>query len=119
MQPGLGKAADYFRESNKEYWMAKSKVPAVLKPQREKVAAKPAPRTCQELIKILCISPRNSQMAEGTSRQGSCHMKLGSGKPQSHICIASLPPNVLPDSSLMKKDKVVEPVSFYLCMQPP
>jgi hypothetical protein len=69
-------------------------------------------------MESLDIIPGISQMPHGTSRPGSSHLRLGSGRPQSNKCIASLPPDVEPDSSPIMKAKPIQPVSLYSCIFP-
>ena len=117
-KPGWGDAADYFRERDQRYGTTELKVPAVVKSHSDKDAANPAPSTFGELMESLDIIPGISQMPHGTSRPGSSHLRLGSGRPQSNKRIVSLPPDVEPDSSLSKKTKPIEPVSLYSCIFP-
>jgi len=84
-QPSWGDAADYFREREKKYGSSELKVPAVVTPQSDDNAAVPAPTTFAELIEYIDSVPRISQMPQVASRPGSCHITLGSGKPQSDI----------------------------------
>jgi len=71
------------------------------------------------LWRPLISSLEYSQMLQGTSRPGSCHMRLGSGEPQCHKHVASQLPDQAPDSSLIMIVKPVEPVSFCTCRLPP
>ena len=58
-------------------------------------------------------------MPQGTSRQGSSRIRLGSVKLQLNISIPCLEPTAEPHSSRMLKAMSVEPVGFYRCIQPP
>jgi len=58
-------------------------------------------------------------MLQGTFRPGSSHMRLGSGEPQCHKRIVSLPLDSSPDSSLSKDAKPAESVFCYRCILPP
>jgi len=87
-QPGWGDAADHFHEGHKKYGTTEYKVPAVVKPHSGDDAANPIPITFEELIESLNIIPRMLQMPRGTSRPGSCNMRLGSGRLQSNKHIA-------------------------------
>jgi len=81
IQPGWGDAADYFRGRDKKYGMSELKVTAIIKSQTDHVAAAPSPTTFGELLETLDIVPGISPMPQYTSRPGSSHMRLGSGKP--------------------------------------
>jgi hypothetical protein len=117
-QPGWGDAADYFRARDERYGTTELKVRAVVKSHPDKDAAHPAPSSFGELMKSLDIIPEILQMPHGTSRPGSRHLRLGSGRPQSNNHIALLLPNVEPDSSPIKQAKPIEPVSLYFCIFP-
>jgi len=82
-QPGWRDAADCFHERQMQYWMAELKVPAVVKPQTDNVAAPPSLTTFAEIMETLDNFPRISLMQQGTSRPGCRHMRPGPGKPQS------------------------------------
>ena len=117
-QPGCRDSADYFCERDKKYGTTELKVPAVVKPHTDNNAAIPAPSTFGELMESVDIIPGISQMPQGTSRPGSSHMRLGSGRPQLNTRIASLPPEVEPDSSLINKANPIEPIGIYPCIFP-
>ena len=102
-QPGLEDAADYFRERDKKYGTAELRVPVVVQPQTDDGASAPPPTTFGELMERLDIVPGISQMPQGTSRPGSCHIRLGSVKPQSNTSISGLEPAVQPDTSPLLK----------------
>ena len=112
-QLGWGELTAYFCEEDMKYWTAKLKIPGVVKPQTDKVAATPARRTFGELMPTVDVVPRQWQMQQGTSPAGSGHMMLGSEKPQSHKGIATPPPDTALNLSPIKKSKPVQPVSFY------
>jgi len=78
MQPGWGYAANDFRGRDMKYGTAELMVPAVVKLQTEKTAATPSLTTFGEHMQSLDIVHRQSQMPQGTSRQGSIPMRLGS-----------------------------------------
>jgi hypothetical protein len=59
------------------------------------------------------IVPRQSQMQQVTSRQGSCQMRLGLEKPQADRHTVSLLPTAVPDSSPIATAKAFQPVRFY------
>jgi len=80
-EPGWGDAADYFRERDKKYGTSELNVPAIIKSQRDHVAAAPSPTTFGELLGTLDIIPGISLMRQCTSRPGSSHMRIGSGIP--------------------------------------
>jgi len=115
-QPGWEDAADYFRERDKKYSTAELRVPVVIQPQTDDGASAPPPTTFGERMERLDIVPGISQMAQGTSRPGSSHIRLSSVKPQSNTSISGLEPAVEPDTSPLLKAKPVEPVSFYPCI---
>jgi len=115
-QPGWEDAADYFGERDKKYGTAKLRVPVVVQPQRDDDASAPPPTTFGELMERLDIVPGISQMAEGTSRPGSSHIRLGWVTPQSNTTISSLVPAAEPDTLPLLKAKPVEPLSFYPCL---
>jgi hypothetical protein len=62
------------------------------------------------------IGPGILQMPQWTSRPGSSHMRLSSGKPQFDIGIPGLAPAGEVDSSPMLNKKLVGLVSFYPCI---
>jgi len=98
--------------------MAESKGQAVITLRMDDVAAAPAPTILADLMKTLDFVPKISQMPQETSRPGSSHMWLGSGKQHSNKWIASLLPNAAHTSSPIQNAKPVEPVSFYPCILP-
>jgi len=111
-QAGWEDAADYFCERDKKYGTSELRVPAVVQPQTNDDAPAPLSTTFGELMESLDIVPGISQRPQGTSRPGSCHIRLGWVKPQSKSSI----PSGEPDSSTLLKAKPVEPVSFYPCI---
>jgi len=115
-QPGWEDAADYSRERDKKYGTTKMSVPAVVQPQTNDDAPARPPATFGEVMEGLDIVPGISQRPQGTSRPGTCHIRLGSVKPQSKSIIPSGEPAAEPDSSMLLKAKPVEPVSFYPCI---
>jgi len=122
-QPGWQDAADYFRKGDKKYGTFELRVPAVVQPQTNDDAPAPPPTTFGELsMECVDIVPGISQRPQGTSRPGSCDIRLGSVKPQSKSSIPSGEPAAEPDSSILLKAKPVEPVSsvepvsFYPCI---
>jgi len=115
-QPGWEDAADYFREQDKKYGTAKSRVPVVVQPQSDDHPLAPPPVTFGELMERLDIVPGISQMPQGTSQPGSSHIRLGSVKPQSNTTISGLEPAAEPDTLPLLNAKPVEPVSFYHCL---
>jgi len=117
-QPGWADAADYFCDRDKRYGSTDLKVPTIVLSHTDKDVANPAPSAFGELMESLNIISGISQMAHGTSRPGSSHLWLGSGRPQSNKRIASLPPDMKPDSSPIKKAKPVEPLNLYFCIFP-
>jgi len=91
-------------------------VPAVVKPQMDQDVAAPAPTTFGELMECVDIVPGISQMLQGTSRPGSSHMWLGSGKLLLDTGIPGYAPAAELDSSPMVRAKPIEPISFYTCI---
>jgi len=91
-QPGREDAADYFRDCDKKYGKYKLCVLAVVQPQTDEDAAALALKTFGELMECLDIVPGIPQMPQGTSRPGSSHMRLGSGKLQSNMSLSCLAP---------------------------
>ena len=121
-QPGCKDAANYVREQNKKYDTFQLKVPVVVQPQTNDDAWALSPTTFGEHMESLDIVHRISQRPQGTSRAGSCHIRLGSVKPQSKPSIPGGEPAAEPDSSTLLKAKPVEqvsslkPVSFCPCI---
>ena len=76
-QPGWVDAADYFPERDMMYRTTDLKVPAVVKPQTDATATTPSLTTFGELMQVLDIVPRQSQMPQVTSQQGRNQMRLG------------------------------------------
>jgi len=118
-QPGWENAADYFCEGDKKYRTSELGVPAVVQLQTDDDAATPAPTTFGEHMECLDIVFGILQMPQGTSRPGSSHMRLGSGKPQLNTSIPGLAPTTEPDSLLTQNGKPVELESFNPCISPP
>ena len=83
-QPGQEDAANYIRARDEKYNTSNLRVPAVVKLQTHDDVATPAPRTYGELPECFDIVPRILQMLQRTTRPGSCHIQLGTGKPQSN-----------------------------------
>lgn len=96
-----------------KYGIAEFKVPAVVELRTEKVAGAPTPTSFGEPMVILHMATGKFQLPHRTSRPGSNHMRLSSGNPQSHKCIASVRQGVSPNSSLITTLKHVNPVSMY------
>jgi len=117
-QPGWGDAADYCHERDKKYGTSELKVPAVIKSQPNHVAAAPPPTTFGELLKTLDIVPGIWRMLQCTSRQGSCLMSVGSGKPKSPERISSFPPGAESDLSLIMYSTPIQLVSANHCILP-
>jgi hypothetical protein len=57
-------------------------------------------------------------MPQETSRPGSSHMRLGSGKRQSATCIPSFVSATEVDPSPMLNAKSLEPICIYPCIKP-
>ena len=115
-QPGWEDAADYFCERNKKYGASKLTVPAFFQPETDNDATAPAPTTFGELMECSDIVHRISQMPQGTSRPGSSHMRVGSGKPQWNMNIPCLVPSTELDSTPIQYATPVELVSFDPCI---
>jgi len=110
-QPGWGDVADYFRERNTKYGKSELMVPGITKSQTDHVAVAPSPTTFGGLLETHDIIPGISPMLQCTSRPGSTHMRVGSGKPKSPERISSFPPGAESDLLLMTHAKPVQPVS--------
>ena len=67
MQMEWGDTADYFHESDKKYGTAELRVPAFDNPHTDTTAATSSPRSSAELMQILDIVPRISQIPHGSS----------------------------------------------------
>jgi hypothetical protein len=116
---GWGDEAEYFRESGMKYGTTELMVPAVGKPQKHSTAATPSPTSFRELMRALDIVPRQSEMPQLTSRQGSSQMRLGSEKPQGDNHIVPPMPTAVSDSSLTEIGMSVQPGTFYPCIMRP
>ena len=106
---------DYFCETDKKYGTPKLRVPTVVQPQLDHDAAAPALTTFGELMECLNIVPSIPQMLQRTSRPGSSHNRLGSGKPQWAMSLRGLAPAVEHDSSLIQNAKLVELICIDRC----
>jgi len=111
--PDWGDAADYLHERDKKYGMTELKVPMVFQQQTEDNAAPSGLRTVGESMETLDSIPGKLQMPQLTSPPGSCHMRLGYRKPQTHKVISSLLPDATANVSPIPKSIPVEPISFY------
>jgi len=116
---GWEDAANYFPERDMRYGTAKLMVPAFAKPQTNMVVAEPSPTILGEPMESHDAVLRKLQMPQVTSGPGSNQMRLGARKPQSHKCVASLPPDAAPNSSPIKTLQLVKPVSIYPCKWSP
>jgi len=111
-QLGWGDTAHYFCERDKKHGTSELRIQAVVKLQMDDNAAPPASTTLGELMECLHSVPGISQMPQETSWQGTRHIRLGSGKPQSHAGIFRHAPGEQPKSSPIEKPKPVEPESY-------
>jgi len=111
-QAGWGDAADYFCEEDKIYGTAELMVPAVVKPQTDKVAAAPAPPTFGDDMENLDIITRKSEIPQGTSQPGGSYIFSRSRDPQSHKHRPSLPADNAPNSSPINQANPVWPTNF-------
>jgi len=116
---GWGDAVNSFPESDMKYGPSRLKVPAVVKPQSDQDSAAAPPTQFGDIMECLDIVPGISQMLQGTSRPGSSHLRLASGKPQSDTGRVGLGPATGPDTSHRLKLKLVDPVSLSSCTYPP
>jgi hypothetical protein len=91
-QPGWKDATDYFHGRDKKYSTSTFWVPAVVQQQMDDVASTPVPTMIGELLECLNIVPGIGHVPQGTSRPGSCHIRLGSGKSQSYTSLSDLAP---------------------------
>jgi len=113
-QLGRGDVADYFRAQDKEYGTNKLKDLAEFKPHMDDDVVNPASSTFGALSESLDIIPRILQMLQGNSQSGSVKMRLGSGRPEWNICIASLRAHMESESSPIKLVTQFEPLILYL-----
>jgi len=95
------------------YGASELRVLAVIQPSTDEDAAAPAATTFRELMKYIVIIPRMSQMMQGTSRPGRCHVTLGLGMPQSNPSITGYEPAEGQETSPLLQAKPVDRVSFY------
>jgi hypothetical protein len=112
-------AAHNFREPDKKYHKSELTVPVVIQPQTDDAAAAPTQTTFGELMQYLDNVPRISQMARGTSRPGSNHMRLDFETPQLNMSITSLLPPIESDSLPTYNPKPDGLVSICFDIQPP
>jgi hypothetical protein len=70
-------------------------------------------------MRALDIVPRQSEMPQLTSWQGSSQMRLGSEKPHGDNHIVPPMPTPVSDSSLTEIAKSVQPVTFDPCIMHP
>jgi hypothetical protein len=115
-QPGCDDAANQFCGRGKKYGTSELSVLASVPPQTHEDAPAPSSTAFGQLMDSLDIVPGISQRQQGTSRPGSSHSWLGSVKPQSKSGIPCGEPAAEPDLSMLLKGKLVELVSFYLCI---
>lgn len=80
-QPGWGDAADSFRQRDNHYSTVELMVQAVVVSQRHQDVAEPAPSAFGVLVEWVDTVPGGSHMPQGTSRPGTSHMRLDSGRP--------------------------------------
>jgi len=118
-QPGWEDATDNFPEGDKKDGTSQLRVLAFVQLQTDGDVGAPAPTSFGEHMEIRKIVPGISQMPQVTSRAGSNHVRLGSVKLPWNTSIPGLQLATKSDSSLLLKDKPVEPVSFYPCIYPP
>jgi len=118
-QPGSEGAAHSVCEWDNKYGASDLRVPAVVKPQTDDDAASPAPTTFGEHMDGLDLVPRISQIPQGTSRPGSSHIPLHSGKPLLNISISGLAPAADRNLSVIQNANAVELRSFLPCISPP
>jgi hypothetical protein len=111
-QPGWEDAANYFCERDKKYGTSEGRVPAGVHPQTNEDAQAPPLTIYGEHMESFDIVPGISPRPQGTSQLGSSHIRLGSVKLQSNSSIPSDVPAVEPDSSMLLKAKLVEPLCF-------
>ena len=115
-QPGWVNAAAYFRETDEKFGTCELRVPAVVQPQTDDVAAAPAQISFGELVESLEIAPGILHVPHWTSRLASHHIGLGYVKPQSNMSISGLEPTAERDMSHLLKAKHVELARFYPCI---
>ena len=91
-QPGWEDAADYIREWDMMYRSSELSLLAPIHPRTDDDPWAPVVTTFWELMECLDIVSWIWQMLQGTSRPGSSHIRIGSGKPQSNTSIFGFPP---------------------------
>jgi len=114
--PGWDYPADNFPERDKKHGTSDLRVPAVVQPHTDDDTALPSLTTVGELLECLDIVPRKFQMLQGTTRPGSCHIRLGSADPQSNTSTPRLVLSAQHNSSPFLIVNLVEPLSFYPCI---
>jgi len=114
--PGWGDAPNNFHGRGQKYGTSELRVPAFVQPHANYVAAVPTPATFGDLMEYIDVVPGISQIPQGTSRPGICHIILGAGKPQSNMGIAGLAPATELDSSPIEPANPVEIIRFYRCI---
>ena len=110
-QRGWGDAADNFCERDMQYRMTQLAVSAVVMPETGTTAVTPSVTTYGELVQVLDIVLRQSEMPQVISSQGSSEMRLGSEKPQANNHIVSVIADEVLDSSPREIAMPVCPVS--------
>jgi len=116
MPPGCEDAADYSCERDMKDGTSVLRVLAVVPPHTDNNAEAPALTTFGDQMECLEIVPGISQMPQGTSRPGGCHMRLGSGKPGLNISVPCLVSATEPDSLRIQNAKHVNFVCFDPCI---
>jgi hypothetical protein len=114
--PGWRDAADCFHESDMQYGTTELEVTAVGKPQTETTVATPSLTSFAALMHALNIVPRQSQMPQVTSRQGSSEMRLGLEKPQAKTHMVPPMRAVVPDLPQIEFSKPVQSISLDPCI---
>jgi len=112
-QPRWGDSAAYIRERDMKYGTTGLKVLAVGKPQTDTTAATASPTTFGELLQLLDIVHRHSQMPQVTSRQGGSQLRLGSEEPPADNHIVYLIPDTVPSLSQGEIVTPIQPMSIY------
>jgi len=118
IHPEWGDTPNYVCGRDASYGPTELMTPAVVNSQTNEIAAAPASTTFGELMESLDTGAGKLQVLQHTSRPGSGHMSIGSGKPHTTKCILSPSPNKELDLSAGKKTQPDEPITLYPCILP-
>jgi Uri superfamily endonuclease len=113
---GWWDVANYFGERGMTYGTTEVKVPAVVKPQIDMTAATPYPTTFGEHMRTVDIVCGQLQLSAVTSRPGSRQMRQSSEKTKSQTLIQVLSPDMVPNSTLIHDETLIDTVGFHCCI---